>query len=168
MVKSVHTRIYSLALSAGAVYLPKAESAGENEDRREPNRRSRSPRAQPEERNRLAAARRDGRRDRALRERQVLARLRHHLRRGPEALRREPLGLREAVPRPDGQAGRGPHRRPLSRGLHRPEDDEQQPALDGGDRYGDLRLPQAPLRSRRSASLPRLRLPRLLLDAAAD
>ena len=60
---------------------------------------------------------------------QVLARLRHHLRRGPAPLRREPLGLRPPVPRPDGQAGRRLHRGPLAGHLHRPEDDHPQPAL---------------------------------------
>src|SRR5688572_22451342 len=104
MVKSTHTRIDPLALSAGAVYLPRLESAGENEDRREPDSRPPGPRTQPEERNRLVAAGRHGRRDRALRERQVLARLRHDLRRGPEALRREPLGLRPACPSARGTA----------------------------------------------------------------
>src|SRR5215212_10579393 len=162
-----HPNILFGPLSKGRI-LAQAESAGENEDRREPDSRPRGPRAQPEERNRLAAARRHGSRDRALRERQVLARLRHHLRRGPEAIRREPLGLRQAVPRADGQAGRGPHRRPVACGLHRSEDDEQQPSLDGRDRHGDLRLPEASVRARRAAPLPRLRLPGRVLHIAAD
>ena len=69
---------------------------------------------------------------------------------------------------PDGQARRRPHRRSLACGLHRPEDHVQQPPLHGRYGNGDLRLPASALRPRRAAALPRLRLPRRLLDAAAD
>ena len=46
---------------------------------------------------------------------QVVAGLRHDLRRGPAPLRREPVGLRPPVPRPDGQARRRLHRGALAR-----------------------------------------------------
>ena len=49
-------------------------------------------------------ARRAHRRDRPVRLRQIVARVRHHLRRGPASLRREPFGLRAPVPGADGQA----------------------------------------------------------------
>jgi hypothetical protein len=51
---------------------------------------------------------------RPLRLRQKLARLRHHLRRGPAPLRRDALRLRTPVSRPDGAARRRLHRRPLA------------------------------------------------------
>ena len=54
---------------------------------------------------------------------QVEPRVRHDLRRGPAPLRREPLGLRAAVPADDGEAGRRLDRRPLAGDLDRPEDD---------------------------------------------
>ena len=78
-----------------------------------------------------------------------LARLRHHLRRGPAPLRRDPLGLRAPVPRPDGQARRRQHRGPLAGHLHRPEDDLPQPAVHRRHRHRDLRLPAPALRPRR-------------------
>ena len=53
---------------------------------------------------------------------QILARLRHHLCRGPAPLRREPVGLCAAVPGDDAEAGRRPDRRPVARHLHRAED----------------------------------------------
>ena len=58
---------------------------------------------------------------------------------------------------PDGQAGRRPHRGAVAGDLDRPEDDEPQPALDGGDRHRDLRLPAPAVRPGRRAALPDLR-----------
>ena len=49
--------------------------------------------------------------------------LRHDLRRGPAPLRRVAVGLRPAVPGPDGQARRRLHRGPVAGGLDRPEVD---------------------------------------------
>ena len=59
---------------------------------------------------------RQARRDhRPVRLGQELARVRHHLRRGPAPLRRVALGLRAPVPRPDAEARRRPHRGPVAR-----------------------------------------------------
>src|SRR5215212_7583721 len=158
-----------LASRAGAVYFRgsklRRRSAG---DRREPDRRAGGARTQPEERDRLPTARRDGSRDRPVGEWQEFARLRYYLCRGAEALCREPLSLREAVLRPDGQAGRGPHRWSLTGRLDRPEDHVEQSPFHGGHGHGDLRLSAPPLRPRRASPLPRMRLPRGLLVAAAD
>ena len=46
---------------------------------------------------------------------QVQPRVRHDLRRGPAPLRRVAVGVRPAVPRPDGQARRRLHRGPVAR-----------------------------------------------------
>ena len=89
--------------------------------------------------------------------RQVVAWLRHDLRRGPAPLRRVALGLRAPVPADDGEARRRLHRRALAGDLDRPEDDLAQPALDGRHGHRDLRLPAPALRARRAAALPRLR-----------
>ena len=74
-----------------------------------------SPGAQPQGRLPRPAARLPHRLHRALRLGQVEPGVRHHLRRGPAALRRVALGVRPAVPRPDGQARRRLHRGPLAR-----------------------------------------------------
>ena len=79
------------------------------------------PGAQPQGRLARPAARRPDRVHRPVRLRQVQPGLRHDLRRGPAPLRRVALGVRPAVPRPDGQARRRLHRGPLARGLDRPE-----------------------------------------------
>ncbi len=81
-------------------------------------------------------------------------RLRHDLRRGPAALRREPERLRPPVPRPDGEAGRRPDRRPVAGHLDRPEGRVAQPALDGRDGHRDLRPPAAAVRADRHPALP--------------
>ena len=52
---------------------------------------------------------------RAVRVGQVVAGVRHDLRRGPAPLRRVAVGLRPPVPRPDGQARRRLHRGPVAR-----------------------------------------------------
>ena len=129
-------------------------------DRRgRPSHRPWRSRAQSQERLARPPARLAHRLHGALRVGQVLARLRHDLRRGPAPLRRVALLLRPAVPRPDGQAGRRLHRGPLPRGLHRPEVDLAQPALDGRHHHRGLRLPPAALRPHRQAALPRVRPP---------
>ncbi len=99
---------------------------------------------------------------------QVVAGLRHHLRRGAAPLRRVPVGLRPPVPGPDGQARRRLHRRPVAGHLHRPEDRVAQPALHGGHRHRGLRLPAAALRPHRGAARSRDRRRAGAPDAPAD
>ncbi len=96
---------------------------------------------------------------RALGLREVVARVRHDLRRGAAAIRRVALGLRPPVPADDGEARRGLDRRALAGDLDRPEDDLAQPALDGRHGHGDLRLPAPAVRAHRAAALPDLRTP---------
>ena len=80
------------------------------------------PGAQPQERQPRAAARPADRLHRAVRLGQVVAGVRHHLRRGPAPLRRVAVGLRPPVPGPDGQARRRLHRGPVAGDLDRPEE----------------------------------------------
>ncbi len=101
------------------------------------DRDSRSARAQPPQRDRAPAARAARVHHGPVRIGQVVARLRHALRRGPAPLRRVALGLRAPVPRADGQARRRLDRGPLAGDLDRPEDDLAQPALDGRHRHRD-------------------------------
>ena len=113
----------------------------------------RRPRAQPQEYRSRHPARPAGGVHRAVRLGQILARLRHHLCRGPAPLRREPVGLRAAVPGDDAEAGRRPDRRPLARHLHRAENHFAQSALDGRHRHRDPRLHAASVGARRRALL---------------
>ncbi len=121
--------------------------------------RPRGTRAQPQGHRRPVAAELPRLHHRAVRLGQVLARVRHDLRRGAAPLRREPLRLRAPVPADDGEARRRLHRRPLAGDLDRPEDDLAQPALDRRDGDRDLRLPAPAVRARRSPALPGLRPP---------
>ena len=88
---------------------------------------------------------------------EVLARLRHDLRRRAAALRGVPLGLRPAVPRADGEAGRRLDRGPVAGDLDRAADDLAESPVDRrhGDR--DLRLSPAALCLDRAAALPEVR-----------
>ena len=79
-------------------------------------------RAQSQEYRPRDSARSPGRHHRAFGFGQVLARLRHDLRRGPAALRRVAVGLRAPVPGADGEAGRRFDRRALAGDLDRAED----------------------------------------------
>ena len=78
--------------------------------------RARRARAQPQERRRRHPARRAGRLHRRLRLGQVVARLRHALRRGAAALSRIGLALRAAAVPPDGRARGRRDRRPAAGG----------------------------------------------------
>ena len=80
---------------------------------------------------------------------EIVAGLRHDLRRGAAPLRREPVGLRAPVPRDDAEAGRRSHRRPVARHLDRTKDDEQESALDRRHGHRNLRLPAPAVRARR-------------------
>ena len=104
-----------------------------------------------------AAARRAGGHHRPVRIGQVVAGVRHDLRRGPAPLRRVAQRLRAAVPRADGQAGRRLDRGPVAGDLDRSEDDVAQPALDGRHGHRDLRLPAPAVGARGQAALPHLR-----------
>ena len=72
----------------------------------------------------------------------------------PAQIRRVPLRLRPAVPRPDAEAGRGLHRGPVPGHRHRAAQLRLQPALHHRHHDGDLRLPAPALRPRRPAVLP--------------
>ena len=99
---------------------------------------------------------------------QVVARLRHDLRRGPAPLRRVAVGVRAAVPRPDGQARRRLHRGPVAGDLDRPEVGVAQPALHRRHDHRDLRLPAAAVRAHRRPALPETAAPDHAPDPAAD
>ena len=88
---------------------------------------------------------------------QIVARVRHDLRRGTAPLRRVAVGVRAAVPGADGQAGRRLDRGSVAGDLDRPEDDLTQPALDGRDGHRDLRLPATAVGADRPPALPHLR-----------
>ena len=79
-------------------------------------------RAQSEIDRRRPAAQRARGDHRAVRLRQVLARVRHHLRRRPAPLRREPLGVCPPVPRADAEARRRFDHRPVAGDRDRAED----------------------------------------------
>ncbi len=115
-----------------------------------------------------AAARQAHRVHRAVGLGEVVAGLRHDLRRGPAALRRVAVGLRPAVPRPDGQARRRLHRGPVAGHLDRPEERLAQPAVDGRHDHRGLRLPAPAVRPHRRRPLPRMRGRGHPADAAAD
>ena len=121
------------------------------------DRRLRRAGAQPQGRLARAAARRARGHHGAVRVGQVVARLRHDLRRGPAPLRRVAERLRAPVPRPDGQARRRLDRGPVAGDLDRPEDDVAQPALDGRHGHRDLRLPAPAVGAHRPPALPHLR-----------
>ncbi len=89
--------------------------------------------------------------------RQVEPRVRHDLRRGPAALRREPQRLRAAVPRDDAEARRRAYRRALAGDLDRAEDHQPQPALDRRHGHRDLRLHAPAVGAGRGAVLARHR-----------
>ena len=125
--------------------------------RSELHRRLRRPRAQPQGRHGRAAARRAGGHHRAVGLGQVVAGVRHDLRRGPAPLRRVAERLRAPVPRADGQAGRRLDRGPVAGDLDRPEDDVAQPAVDGRHGHRDLRLPAPAVGADRQAALLQLR-----------
>ena len=122
--------------------------------RRPADRRARRPRAQPQQHQRRAAARPADRVHRPVRVGQVVARLRHDLRRGPAPLRRVAVVLRPPVPRADGQARRRRHRGPVAGDLDRPEVGRPQPPLDRRHDHRGLRLPAPAVRPHRRAALP--------------
>ncbi len=111
-----------------------------------PDRHPRCPGAQPPRRRPRAAPRPADRVHRAVGLGQVVARVRHHLRRGPASLRRVAVGLRPSVPRPDGQARRRRHRGAVAGDLDRPEVRVAQPPVHRRHGHRDLRLPASAVR----------------------
>ncbi len=125
--------------------------------RQRPYRHPRRPPKQPQE-HRSGNPTRQTRGDhRIVGLRQIVPGVRHPLRRGATTLCREPVRLRPAVSRTDGQARCGPNRRSVPGGLHRPEVYVPEPTFDR--RHGDrnIRLPAPALRPRGSAPLPPVR-----------
>ena len=118
---------------------------------------TRRPRAQPQEHRRRHPAPQAGGDHRPVRLGQVVAGLRHDLRRRAAPLRRVAVGLRAAVPRADGEAGRRSDRGPVAGDLDRAEDHRLESALDGRHGHRNLRLPAAAVRQHRRAALPELR-----------
>ena len=88
---------------------------------------------------------------------QVVARVRHALRRGAAPLRRVAVVVRAPVPRPDGEAQVRAAPRPVADHRHRAEVGVVEPALDRRHDHRDLRLPARALRARRRAALPPVR-----------
>ena len=88
---------------------------------------------------------------------QVVARLRHDLRRRPAPLRRIALGLRAPVPRADEEARRRLHRRTVAGGRDRTEEPDAHLAIHRRHRDGGLRLPAAALGAHRADALPGVR-----------
>src|SRR6185436_12236593 len=60
------------------------------------------------------------------------------------------------------------HRGAVPRDLDRPEGDVEEPAFDGRDDHGDLRLPPGTVRPDRAPALPEVRPPDRPADAGAD
>ena len=85
---------------------------------------------------------------------QVVARLRHDLRRRTAPLRRVAVGLRAPVPRADGEAGRRSHRRHRAGHRDPPEEQHPQSAVDRRHDDRDPRLHAAAVRARRPDVLP--------------
>ena len=88
---------------------------------------------------------------------QVVAGVRHDLRRGAAPVRRVAVRLRAPVPGADGQARRRLDRGAVAGDLDRSEDDLAQPALDGRHGHRDLRLPAPAVGADRPSPLPHLR-----------
>ena len=109
-----------------------------------------------------------GRHHRAERLGQVVARVRHHLRRGPAPLRRVAVGLRAAVPRAAAEARRREHRGSEPGDRHRAAGARQEPALDRRHGHRDRRLPAPAVRARRRPALPELRQGARGADGPAD
>ena len=149
--------------------LLRQERLAADQPRRCPRDRDpRRARAQSQEHRRRNPARPAGGVHRAVGLGQILARLRHHLCRGPAPLCRVALGLRPAIPGDDAEAGRRPDRRPLARHLDRAEDHLAQSALDRRHRHRDLRLHAAAVGAHRRALFTRHRPADRKPDRLAD
>ncbi len=119
--------------------------------------RPRGPHPQPEERQSRAALRAPGHHHGRQRVGKVVARLRHHLRRGPAAVRGVALGLRPPVPGADGEARRRRDRRRVAGDRHPPEEQHPEPAIDRRHDHRNPRLPAAAVRARGPDRVPAVR-----------
>ena len=119
--------------------------------------RPRGPHPQPEERQSRAALRAPGHHHGRQRVGKVVARLRHHLRRGPAAVRGIALGLRPPVPGADGEARRRCDRRRVAGDRHPPEEQHPEPAIDRRHDHRNPRLPAAAVRARGPDRVPAVR-----------
>ena len=106
--------------------------------------------------------------DRRQRLGQVDAGLRHPVRRGPAALRRELLDVHAAVPRAHGAAARRAHRRHPAGGRDRSAASRHDLALDGRHDDGAARPPEAAVRAPRRAAMPAVRPQGRAQHAAGD
>ena len=125
-------------------------------------------RAQSQEHRPRDSARSPGRDHRALGFGQILARLRHDLRRGAAPLRRVAVGVCAPVPGADGKAGRRFDRGAVAGDFDRAEDHLAQSALDRRHHHRDLRLPAPAVRARRPRVLLQLRTRNHAAERAAD
>ena len=132
------------------------------------NRHQGRARAQSQEYRSRDSARSPGRDHRALRLGQIVARLRHDLRRGPAPLRRIAVGVCAPVPRADGKARRRFDRGTVARDLDRAEDQLAQSALDGRHHHRNLRLPAPAVRAGGARVLLQLRPRNHAAERAAD
>src|SRR5256886_9544084 len=116
----------------------------------------RSPAEQPQEHLARDSTRPAHGRDRCVRLREVVAGVRHALRRGAVAVHRVAVHLRAHVPRPGGPPRRRRDRADPARRRPRAEESGADGALDGRDRHRGLRLSTTALREDRARPLPRV------------
>ena len=147
--------IYPLVLDVPAVRV--CGRGSRTRDGPEKNHHPGRPAAQPEEHQPGNSAQHAHGDHRTFRLGQVLARVRHALRRRPAPLRGIAFGLRAPVPRSDGAARSGFHRRAFALDRHRAEDHHALAALDRRHDHGNLRLSARGLQRHRHAALPELR-----------
>jgi hypothetical protein len=99
---------------------------------------------------------------------QVLARVRHDLRRGAAPVRRVAVAYARPVPRPDGQARRRLHRGPVARVSIDQKSTNRNPRSTGRHDHRGLRLPAPAVGARRPPHCPGLRRADHPADPAAD
>ena len=126
-------------------------------DNRKLHYHKRRTRQQPEEHRRRNTAGPAGSHHRPVRLGQVVAGLRHPLRRGAAPLRGKPQQLRAPVPGTHEQARVRLHQGHPARHRHRTESEQPQPALHRGHVDRNLRIPALALRPHRTDVQPRQR-----------
>ena len=128
--------------------LPRRLSAGLRRDSRRAPEQSQGDRSR-------SSARQTDRRHRPERQRQIVPRFRHHLRRRPAPLRRNLLPLHAAIPRPHGQAAGRRNSRHSARDRDRAGEPGQEFALHRRHDDGDQRLPELLCAAHRAGILSR-------------